>query len=455
MLLHFGTQKTPGYRNVSKDQRVRLKSIFDANGTLEDVCRVLGLPLPAAAVPYAQPAAPAPAGDDGGSANVATEAQAASSPLVQPQVAASALQSAAAVISGISNHAEVAASDLEQAQVASSALEQPQAAASEPQIAAAAVDAVSADASSGSSALVAASATGPAISNEQQGNFVAPSQAPAPAGVGGSSSPSAISGIHAPQPLASAAAAPGDSPRSAAAARDSSISGGASGAGSARSSSASKRPIRDVERVDYAPRKNGGARQNHQIDFGQGLPNPIFDQEKDCFKNSIALLMRLQHVPTSLNLQSPNMSLCDINVVLNQGGYYLRQLPLYFDENQNKFFKPEVPTLLAVFLQIQFGVDLPWLRDSSLDFSQVQKSISRVLLEKKKRNYLPFLILNPFNNNGVPLHCVGLECRWNKAIVWDPANVNSFEFSLRTLNALCDGRWTPSFRRIWCICARA
>jgi hypothetical protein len=26
------------------------------------------------------------------------------------------------------------------------------------------------------------------------------------------------------------------------------------------------------------------------------------------------------------------MSLCDINVVLNQGGYYLRQLPLYFDE---------------------------------------------------------------------------------------------------------------------------
>jgi hypothetical protein len=203
----------------------------------------------------------------------------------------------------------------------------------------------------------------------------------------------------------------------------------------------------------YKARNTGNARLNHQIDLGQGLPNPIFDQEKDCFKNSIALLMRLKHVQTSLNLQSPNMSLCDINVVLNQGGYYLRKLPLYFDENQKKFFKPELPTLLAVFLQIKFGVDLPWLHDSSLDFSQVQRSISRVLLEK--HNYLPFLILNPFNNNGVPLHCVGLECRWNKAIVWDPANVNSFEFSLRTLHALCDGRWTLSFRRIWCICARA
>jgi hypothetical protein len=54
---------------------------------------------------------------------------------------------------------------------------------------------------------------------------------------------------------------------------------------------------------------------------------------------------QVQHVPTSLNLQSPHMSLCDINVVLNQGGYYLRQLPLHFDENRNKFFKPEVPTL--------------------------------------------------------------------------------------------------------------
>ena len=222
----------------------------------------------------------------------------------------------------------------------------------------------------------------------------------------------------------------------------------------AAASKPKKRPPQQPSAL-FTAVKRGDARKNHQIDFGQGLPNPIFDQEKDCFKNSIALLMRLQHIPTSLKLQSPNMSLCDINVVLNQGGYYLRQLPLYFDENRKKLFKPEVPTLLAVFLQVKFGVDLPWLHDSSLDVLQVQRCISRVLPENNTHNYLPFLILNPFNNNGVPLHCVGLECRWNKAIVWDPANVNSFEFSLRTLHALCDGRWTPSFRHIWCLCARA
>lgn len=419
MVQHFGTQRTPSIRSVTKAQRVLLKTIFDGKGTIQDVCGVLGLPMPAAAVRYAQSTAPAPAGDgDGGSASAASV-----SALEQPQAASAAL---------------------EQPQVAASALSH-QDGASEPPIEAAAhdEDAVPAGAPSLSSASVAASATGLAVSNEQQ-NLVAPSQAPEAAGAGGSSSPSLPS-----QPLASVSAAPGDSLQRAAEAPGSSIIG---------ASAAKKRPVRPVRDVEvrfYGPVLKVGARQNHQIDFGQGLPNPIFDQEKDCFKNSIALLMRLQHVPTSLNLQSPNMSLCDINFVLNQGGYYLRQLPLYFDENHNKFFKPEVPTLLAVFLQIQFGVDLPWLRDSSLDFSQVQKSISRVLLKNKKHNYLPFLILNPFNNNGVPLHCVGLECRWNKAIVWDPANVNSFEFSLRTLNALCDGRWTPSFRRIWCICARA
>jgi hypothetical protein len=221
----------------------------------------------------------------------------------------------------------------------------------------------------------------------------------------------------------------------------------------------------------FVARNKGAARKHHQIHFGEGLPNPIFDQvylsplphlksvshssqENNCFKNSIALLMRLHHVPTSLKLQSPNLSLSGISTILNQGGHYLRKLPLYFEENRKKLFKPEMPTLLAVFLQIKFGVDLPWLHDPALDFSKVAECVSRVSAFTDD-NALPYLILNPFNNTGVPLHCVGLECRWNKAIVWDPANVNSFEFSLDTLHALCDGKWTPSFRRIWCIYARA
>ena len=164
--------------------------------------------------------------------------------------------------------------------------------------------------------------------------------------------------------------------------------------------------------------------------------------------------MRLHDVKTSLKLQSPNLSIIDIHTILNQGGYYLRKLPLYFSENACKLFKPEMPTLLAVFLKTKFGVDLPWLQDLALNRSQVEKRVSDVLTSTAG-NALPYLILNPFNNNGVPLHCVGLQCQWNKAIVWDTANVNSFEFSLDTLHALCDGRWTPSFRQIWCIYARA
>ena len=452
MLQHFGSTKTPAYSSVSRDQRVSLKSISHSKGSLADVCTVLNIPLPAAAgfsaavqvaaglpqkevlaannaesqVPApagpfaADPAAPpqeeVPAAD-----NAETHFPASADPSVEdfagpPQGGAAAPASAA--VAGLpQGEAEASAANNAEPQVPAPAgpfaedpaappqEEVPEADNAEPQV----------PASAGSSASAAPLT---ALSNEPQKTL---SQATAPTVNSGAVSNSArVAQLHA------SAAADASIPK--------------------------KRVIQP--RAIYVPVKRGGARQNHQIDFGQGLPNPIFDQEKDCFKNSIALLMRLQHIPTSLNLQSPNMSLCDINVVLNQGGYYLRKLPLYFDENQKKFFKPEMPTLLAAFLQIKFGVDLPWLHDSSLDDSQIRRSISRVLIENNKHNYLPFLILNPFNNNGVPLHCVGLECRWNKAIVWDPANVNSFEFSLRTLHALCDGRWTPSFRRIWCLCAR-
>ena len=385
MLQHFGVTKTPAYNSVSTAQRISLKSIFDAKGSSADVCAVLKLPLPAAAV-VVDTGLSLPevsAADNAESQDVASVDASGSS------VSAASATAASVVDAELPRQVEVSAADNAESQ-----------------------DVASVDASG--SSVSADSAT--AVLNESQRNL---GQAKAPTGnVGAVSQPAAV----APRPASAAARIP------------------------------TKRRFQPAA-INILV-KRGGARQNHQIDLGQGLPNPIFDQEKDCFKNSIALLMRLQHIPTSLNLQSPNMSLCDINVVLNQGGYYLRKLPLYFDENQKKFFKPEVPTLLAVFLQIKFGVDLPWLHDSSLDVSQVQRSISRVLIENKTHNYLPFLILNPFNNNGVPLHCVGLECRWNKAIVWDPANVNSFEFSLRTLHALCDGRWTPSFRRIWCLCAR-
>jgi hypothetical protein len=166
--------------------------------------------------------------------------------------------------------------------------------------------------------------------------------------------------------------------------------------------------------------------------------------------------MTIQHIPTSLKLQTPNLSLSDIHAILNQGGHYLRKLPLYFEQNKNKLFKPEMPTLLAAFLKTKFGVDLPWLSNPALNFSQkkIEECVARVSASTAG-NALPLLILNPFNNNGVALHCVGLDCRWKKAIVMDPANVNSFEFSLQTLHELCDGHWTPSFRQIWCIYARA
>ena len=439
MVTHFGTASTPLYSSVNSAQRGLLKTIFDANGSREAVCAALALPFP---VPAAPPLVLDVAASDKSLA-AADNADSASGSVVAAIVVDSDSEAQLPVVSSLVIEAPQSLN--------SAASEAPQSLAS-----------------------AAAPATGSAAAIEIQRILAATSPAPAPAGIVdcGSASQSedepAPFASDAPQSLNSAAAIADDSatanvargnssvPQRAVAALASSIGGGAASSHSDRSSQFSQRlrRVRDDKSDEmHIPVVRGGARKQHQIDFFQGLPNPIFDQEKDCFKNSIALLMRLQHVPTSVNLQSPNMSLCDINVVLNQGGYYLRELPLYFDENERKMFKPEMPTLLAEFLKIKFGVDLPWLHDSALDFSQVERCVSRVLVTTK--NALPYLILNPFNNNGVPLHCVGLECRWNKAIVWDPANVNSFEFSLRTLNALCDGRWTLSFRRIWCIHARA
>ena len=142
----------------------------------------------------------------------------------------------------------------------------------------------------------------------------------------------------------------------------------------------------------------------------------------------------------------------DIYTILNQGGYYMTELPLFFLRHSCQLFKPEMPALLGEFLQTKFGVCLPWLNVSNVNLLEVKERVSEILNGKHK--FLPLLLLNPFNKHGVPLHCVGLDCRGLRATIWDPANVNSFEFTLQNLNALCDGTWTPSFRRIWCFCSR-
>ena len=146
----------------------------------------------------------------------------------------------------------------------------------------------------------------------------------------------------------------------------------------------------------------------------------------------------------------------DIYTILNQGGYYLTELPLYFPDHSCRLFKPEMPALLGEFLQTKFGVYLPWLNVSHDDQSQLKRRVSEILSGSnlKQKVLLPLLLLIPFNKDGVALHCVGLDCRGHRAVVWDPANVNSFEFTLPRLNELCDGKWTPSFQRIWCVCSR-
>ena len=185
------------------------------------------------------------------------------------------------------------------------------------------------------------------------------------------------------------------------------------------------------------------------------------NQERDCFQNSIALIMRLAHVPTFLKLEAVTLPCSDVFTILNMGGFFLKELPLYFEAHHNILFKPEMPSLLAEFLRQAFGVDLPWLDDPYLDRGEVDKVISGILTgnsgcnkKQKVLNFLPYLLLNPFNKDGVALHCVGLDCRYNRAIVWDPANVNSFAFTLQNLHDVCDGKWTPSFRHIWCLCSR-
>jgi hypothetical protein len=181
-------------------------------------------------------------------------------------------------------------------------------------------------------------------------------------------------------------------------------------------------------------------------------------QQRNCFRNSIALLMRLINHSVFLKLTDDDSILQhnDIYKILNQGGYYLTELPLYFSEHSCRLFKPEMPALLGEFLQTKFGVYLPWLNVSHYDQSQLKRRVSEILSGPKLKHkvLLPLLLLNPFNKDGVALHCVGLDCRGHRATVWDPANVNSFEFTLPNLHALCDGTWIPSFRRIWCICSR-
>jgi hypothetical protein len=163
--------------------------------------------------------------------------------------------------------------------------------------------------------------------------------------------------------------------------------------------------------------------------------------------------MREHNEETFSRLQPPNLAISEIHAILNQGGYWLKKLPLYFPEHAHQHFKPEVPSLLAVFLRQQFQVDVPWLKDSEVDPDLAERRVSDVL-NSAPIKFLPLLILNPFNKDGVALHCIGVDCRYNTAVVWDPANVNSFAFTLQNLNAVCDGNWTPSFRHIWCICCR-
>ena len=110
--------------------------------------------------------------------------------------------------------------------------------------------------------------------------------------------------------------------------------------------------------------------------------------------------------------------------------------------------------MLALFLRKVFDVDLPWLVDPGLDCLETDRRVDAIV-HSINHNLLPYIILNPFNSDGVALHCIGLDCRFRKAIVLDAANVNSFEFTPDTLNAVCNGSWSRSFRRIFILCSRA
>ena len=214
-----------------------------------------------------------------------------------------------------------------------------------------------------------------------------------------------------------------------------------------------KRPMGRSEAYNAVPPKNnGGARANYQICLLDGKPNQIFDQIGNCFKNSIGLIMREINDSVYSRLQSPNLTTGDINTILNLGGYVLRKLPLFLNQHCNRLFKPEMPYLLAILLENQFEVQLPWLKIDPVDPEEALLRIRNIVASM--RQMLPFLILNPFNKYGVAMHTIGLDCRFQRAMVLDPANANSFPFTLQNLNAVCDGRWTPSFRHIWVICRR-
>jgi hypothetical protein len=163
--------------------------------------------------------------------------------------------------------------------------------------------------------------------------------------------------------------------------------------------------------------------------------------------------VRPHNAKTFFELSKTRLPIQDIKYVLNQGGYYLRQLPLHFDQHACQLFKEEMPSLLGAFLRKRFCVDLPWLKTIELDDSLVDSHVCKISADIPV-NILPGVVLNPFNINGVPLHCVAVDCRYSRAVVLDSANVTEYAFTLDNLHALCDGRWTPSFRRIWCVCCR-
>ena len=214
-----------------------------------------------------------------------------------------------------------------------------------------------------------------------------------------------------------------------------------------------KRRVNESETYTAVPpNNNGGARANYQICLLDGKPNQIFDQIGNCFKNSIGLIMREINDSVYSRLQSPNLTTGVINTILNLGGYVLRKLPLFFTQHCNRLFKPEMPYLLAILLENQFEVQLPWLKIDPVDPEEADRRVRNIVASM--RQMLPFLILNPFNKHGVAMHTIGLDCRFQRAMVLDPANANSFPFTLQNLNAVCDGRWTPSFRHIWVICRR-
>jgi hypothetical protein len=184
MLQHFGAAKTPAYISVSRAQRVSLKSIFDTKGSSADVCAVLNLPLPAAAVPL-----PAAAGFSAAVAAVAvlpSQVEVPAANNVQSEV-----EECVPVVASDSSPSAASATEVVVAvAVPPSQVEVPAANNVPSEVEASAVDA------SGSSPS-AASPT--AVLNEPQRHL---SQAPATTGKGGAVSQSA----RVAPPLASAAA---------------------------------------------------------------------------------------------------------------------------------------------------------------------------------------------------------------------------------------------------------